>query len=80
MYSDRNMDWGYNKVSLVQREDDSFDLFYLCEDPYESTGSLIKHFRYPACFTEGLRKIHNLKSSKGSAQLKSNFIKRIFKF
>lgn len=66
MYSDRNMELGYKKVSLVERENDSFDLFYLCEDPYESTGCLIKHFRYPACFTEGLRKIHNLKSSKGS--------------
>lgn len=60
MYEDRNTDWGYNKVAVVDRGDDAFELVYVVSEG-KPTRNVIKRFVFPAYYLQGLKKISNLK-------------------
>ena len=51
LYDDENTEWGYNKVALVDRGNERFDLLFVCEDHKDAGSVLIKHYAYPAYFT-----------------------------
>ena len=59
MYEDLNADWGYNKVAIVDRGDDAFEIVYVVSEG-KPDRNVIKRFVYPAYYLQGLMKISNL--------------------
>ena len=60
LYTDDNTEWGYNKLHLIDRGGDKMELLYVAYDK-ELRMTLIKRYRYPAYWVQGLRKICNLR-------------------
>jgi hypothetical protein len=74
LYEDKNTKWGYNKLSVVDRQHGRFDLVYVSNEGGHN--NLIKRYSFPAVFEEGLRRVINLRHKE---QLPQNFIQRILK-
>ena len=74
MYEDANNKWGYNKVSLVDRQDTRFNLLYVVNEGLNK--QVIKRYDFPNIWCEGLRKVVNLRHREEN---KSGFFSFIFK-
>ncbi len=74
LYEDLNTEWGYNKVALIDKGDDAFDLIYVANQGIGK--NIIKRYAYPAYYLQGLRKISNLRHQVE----KPSLIKRLLNF
>jgi len=73
LYEDDNNKWGYNKVSVIDREFGRFQLLFLVDEGNKNC--VLKKYDFPAIFEEGLKRISNLRHK----EVKSGFFKNIFK-
>lgn len=59
LFEDLNNKWGYNKVSVIDRDFGRFSILYMVQEG--KTDNIIKRYDFPAVFEEGLKKITNLR-------------------
>ena len=65
MFKDENTEWGYNKLSVVDRGNDRFELVFATNGPDDKNSVMfVKRYSFPAYYLQGLRKVANLTQHK----------------
>lgn len=50
MYEDENTEWGYNKVAVVDKGNERFEIVYVCDDDERADRTQVKRYSYPAYY------------------------------
>lgn len=74
MYEDNNNKWGYNKVSLVDRQEGRFNMLYISHEG--NNKQVVKRYDFPNIWGEALRKVVNLRNKEVDTK---GFFARMFK-
>lgn len=74
LYEDANNKWGYNKVSIIDRQEGRFNLLFVVAEGQDR--QIVKRYDFPNIWGEGLRKVVNLRHKEESKQ---GFFSRLFK-
>ena len=74
MYEDQNNKWGYNKVSIVDRQEGRFNLLFVVAEGQNR--QIIKRYDFPNIWGEGLRKVANLRHKQEDKQ---GFFSKLFR-
>ena len=74
MYEDPNNKWGYNKVSIVDRQEGRFNLLFVVAEGQNR--QIIKRYDFPNIWGEGLRKVANLRHKQEDKQ---GFFSKLFR-